>query len=175
MGKITVLLEKVKNTFPDRARKVAKGLAREGMTKEEIGPLEQKIEPPEPIGKGIPTLKKGVYAKPSPMIEERFRYAGTWLQMDEIWLGVRDMEKTVKTKNVQETIKAQKEYWEGSAPMRFPPEKLSLFAIVDGVVGDQTYLVWPEKEGAEPEIWVYAGQSETKYKNLEKYLERALK
>jgi hypothetical protein len=175
MRKIIELLDSVKEAFPDKARKVARGLAKAGMTKEEIGPLEQTIDPPEPFKSGIPTLKKGVNRKPSPMIEARFKYAGTWKQIDRVWLGVRAMEETLKRRSVQQSFKSMKENWEGSAPARFPAERLSLFAIVDGSDEDQTYLVWPEKDGAEPEIWAYAGQGETKHKNLEQYLKWVLK
>ena len=123
---IKSLLDQVQAGFPKMVKEFIRGLKKEGMTEEEIGPVEQNLKKAEPIKKGIPTLKKGVYRKPSPMVEERFNYAGTWQQIDDVWLGVSDMEKQLKKSGVQETIKAQKENWDGSAPMQFPPERLSL-------------------------------------------------
>ena len=172
---IKKILDKIKEDFPRVKKELIDGLKKEGMTEEEIGPVEQTIDPAEPVKNGIPTFKKGVYKKLPPMLEERFKYAGSWQIIDEIWLGLSDMEKQLSNKNVQATFKAQKENWDGSAPMSFPPERLSLFAVTEGVDGDQAYLVWPEQEGEEPEVWKYADQNETKYKSLQKYFEHVAK
>ena len=175
MGKITALLDQIKKDFPAKAKKLAKKLAAQGLSEEAIGSVEQKIEPPERIKGGIPTLKKGVYRKPSPMVQARFEYAGSWNQMGRVWLGISDMEKTARKRGVRETISALREDWEGSAPSRFPPDRLSLFSVYEELDENVAFLVWPEKEGDEPEVWAYFGQGESKHKTLQRYLEWAVK
>jgi hypothetical protein len=134
-----------------------------------------RVKPPDPIRKGIPTLKKGVYRKPTPMIEERFLFAGQ-CKIDGIytWLGLPDMAKAWTNPRIQKQINIRRVHWEESAPQQFPPERLSLFAT-EPREGEEIYLVWPAGSSKEPEVWTYFGWSENKYPNLREFLKWKLK
>jgi hypothetical protein len=54
----------------------------------------------------------------------------------------------------------------------FKEERLSLFAISD-LNSESIVLVWLDFE-PEPEVWVYDANGESRYKNLEVYLDSYL-
>jgi hypothetical protein len=131
----------------------------------------QKIRPPDPFGKGVPTLQKNVYRKPTPMVDERFRFAGQWRGVDPCgtWLSLPEMEQVWTNRRMQKHIRTLREHWDESAPHQFPAERLSLLALSRSQ-GDQVYLVWPKNQAAEPEVWCYFGQSQTVYRNFREYV-----
>ncbi|MCA9032390.1 MAG: hypothetical protein KDA66_16345, partial [Planctomycetaceae bacterium] len=64
---------------------------------------------------------------------------------------------------------ALRENWEGSAPMVFPDERLTLFGVTEDVPENLTYLVWA-KDDAEPEVWCYMGLASHEFSSLESFL-----
>lgn len=139
------------------------------------GAMIQKVHPAEPFDIGIPTMAKGVYRKPTPMIEARFKYAGTWESagLGHTWLDVKDMKKEMDSRAVTRQVELRKADWKNSAPAMFPPERLSLFGL-EREERQETYLVWGEREGEEPQIWAYGEFDEHKFKNLAVFLKKLL-
>ena len=68
------------------------------------GLLVQEVHEPEPFERGIPTLKREVYRKPTPMLKARFQFAGTWTNAGagHTWLSVSDMEAAWNDKKILE-------------------------------------------------------------------------
>jgi hypothetical protein len=131
---------------------------------------------PEKLGKGIPTLEKGVYREFSPMLRDRFEVYGRWEHATHgTWLGLKDMELLWEN-NIQDNllvrIKYQaeilKNHWQNNAYGLFKDERLSLFAGSD-YSNESMFLLWLDFE-AEPEIWVYDSNGESRYKNIKHYL-----
>jgi hypothetical protein len=172
MVNINILLEKVRSTARERAAAVETMLKESGLREQDIAPLVRlQIDQPEPFPNGIPTLAKGVYRRATPMVAARFEYAGRWVEPGREWLGIRDMEKAIKNRRVLSQIESHRRHWAGSAPATFPKERLTLFGIVEGEEENQTYLVWPEDEETESQVWDYSGQHEHRHANLAAYLE----
>ena len=172
MTDIDSILQEVRSTVGERAAAVEGMLKQSGLRDQDIAPLMQlQIDEPEPYPHGIPTLAKGTYRRPTPMVAARFDHAGRWIEPGREWLGIRDMEKAIKNKRVLSHIESHRRYWAGSAPATVPRERLTLFGIVEGQEENQTYLVWPEDEGTEPEVWEYSAQHEHKHANLAAYLQ----
>jgi len=170
-GDVRSLLEEVRATFPARFAATARLLGEAGMDAAAIAELATEVVgEPEPFDRGIPTLREGVHRPVTPMLAARFAYAGTWTQSLQTWLGIADMERAHVDSVVGEHIASHREHWEGSAPARFPSERLSLFGLVDEQPEDQTYLVWPPGDGPEPELWTYAGHHEQRFPDLRHYL-----
>jgi hypothetical protein len=166
---IEQLLQRVADTGPDRYAAVAAMFADEGF--EDLDPGEFELSDPEPFDKGIPTLTRNVYRPPTPMVAARFAFAGRWMEAETAWLGIADMEAVLGNEEVLEHIDSHRQHWTGSAPALFPTDRLTLFGVVEEEWENQTYLVWPERDGEEPSVWVYSGHSEHKHENLAKYLE----
>jgi hypothetical protein len=135
------------------------------------GLLVQEVRQPEPFENGIPTLKSGVYRQPTPLIEARFKFAGTWTNAGagHTWLSVSDMETAWADNKILEQLYIRQKYWDASAPAKFEWDRLSLFGVeIDQY--EETYLVWAEDESTEPEVYVYSGHQEDRYENLQAYL-----
>jgi hypothetical protein len=128
--------------------------------------------PPEPIGRGIPLLEKGEYRDATPQLQERFSSAGrvedAWA--GQAWLGLSDMEAAWSDPGILEQVRNRQDNWEGSAPAAVPWDRLTLFGV-NREEFEETYLVWPESRSAEPEVWVYLSQAESRYPDLRTYLE----
>ncbi|MBI1923707.1 hypothetical protein HYR99_05600 [Candidatus Poribacteria bacterium] len=136
------------------------------------GLLAQEIRAPEPFLRSIPTLKKGAYRQPTPQVSARFQFAGRWINagVGHTWLSVPDMEAAWEDKKILEQIRICQKYWQASAPQRFEWNRLSLFGI-ETEQYEETYLVWSEDESKEPEIYLYSGHEENRFKDLQDYLE----
>ena len=164
---IEELLQRVADTGPDRIAAVAAMFS--DFEDSDLGGCQ--LSDPEPFDKGIPTLAQGIYRPPTPMVAARYAFAGRWMEGEIAWLGVADMEAALSNEELLEDIESKRQHWTGSAPALFPPDRLTLFGTVEEQWEDQWYLVWPERDGKEPAVWVYSGQSEHKHENLAKYLE----
>lgn len=136
----------------------------------------QKIRPASPITKGIPTLKRGVHRRPTPMIRQRFEFCGAWKGafIGLEWLSVSGMRSALRNKEIMHQIRGRRDYCEGSAPAIYDWDSLSLFAV-DRLDKDEIYLVWDEDERKEPKVVWYFAQSESEFANLKEYLEYLLK
>lgn len=131
-------------------------------------------------GRGVPTLKNGVYREYSPMLSERYEMFGRWKNATHgHWLSITDMESLWEDDPAEDFLKSIKmmrqageDGWPNEASALFRPERLSLFACSD-LTNETIYLLWLDFED-EPEFWVYDSNGETRYKNLEEYLKAYL-
>ena len=130
--------------------------------------LEIVFEPTETVKK-LPTFDRSFFRKPTPMLEARFEYAGSCVVGGDIWLSTNEMAKWMRRREILTSHRAKRSDWEGSAPMIFPNDRLTLFGSSEEVPENLTYLVWFQ-EHLEPEVWDYAGYEFHKCANLEDYL-----
>lgn len=144
--------------------------------------MEPRMEPPAPFSRGVPTLAPGVYRPCGPMLEARFELCGRWtIASHGHWLSAADMEALWSDTatagdpllyGVKQTQIDGMENWPNEASALFRPERLSLFAGSD-YTNEKIYLLWLDFED-EPELWVYDANGESRYKDLEAYLQAYL-
>jgi hypothetical protein len=164
------LLKRWVDGWEKRAAKVRALLKAAGLDDESIdSELKLRVGKPEPV-RQVPTLEAGVRHRPTPMLEARFHFAGTIRDATEKWLGPAEMDKARANKKLMKHFTSHHDHWTGSAPAVIPKERLSLFAYDVGAEENQTYLVWPERGGGEPQVWRYHGQNERRFKDLDKFL-----
>jgi hypothetical protein len=152
--------------------RLLKKLTAERSTDEYADEFPQQIDKPTSIGKGIPTLQKNVYRQPTPMIRERFKYAGRWENpfVANTWLSVSDMKSLWTDERAQENVQILRDYWENSAPALHSNKELSMFGMGPDD-SDQLYLVWHHDKKREPNVVWYRAQREDWYENLQEYVE----
>jgi hypothetical protein len=133
--------------------------------------LAQKIEPPEPTPKKIPTLDGGG-RRVTPMLAARFAFAGRWRNaiLGQTWLSASDMSRVQQRRPWRQEVELRRENYTSSPVSKLPLDRLSLFAI--GKEGDATYLIW-DRTG-EPSLRQFSGSSEDRFSNLVAYLRRHL-
>jgi hypothetical protein len=135
-----------------------------------------RVQPPYPLGSGVPTLAKGVYRPFSPQLKARFEHIGRWqFATHGDWLGLDDMERLwspesqdVWTKAVNLSRIAVEENWANDAAALFRPDRLTLFSC-DLDCRERIYLLWLDWAD-EPELWVYDGNGELRFVDLCEYL-----
>ena len=139
------------------------------------GFFPQLLKSPENFKLGIPSLAKGIYLPPSPMIRVRFETVGRWVNaaFGQTWLGIEDMKKAWSSTMTKEQTKLRLADWPNSPLQNHPPELTSLFGLDPGE-GEDTYLLWPETKGEEPKILCYMGYEEEIHCNLADFLERLI-
>lgn len=164
VNRIQRLLEGIVADFPRRKQEAEELMKKYGL--EET--LTQRIKPAERVS-ALPTFSKGVRCPITPMLKARFDFAGSWNNGGDIWLSPSEMERWMNKKSVLVHHRALREEWDESAPMLFPDDRLTLYAVTQGVPENLTYLVWG-KQGGEPEVWSYVGQSAERFSDLEQYL-----
>lgn len=137
----------------------------------ELDTSATNLEPPELPIHSIPTLEKGVYKTLSPMLQERFKLFGHWLEarlslaeMQALWGNVQDA-RLAEIKAMQVSAS---EHWEDEVSSLFRKNRLSLFAG-SADTNEKIYLLWLDSK-IEPEIWVYDTNGEARYANLAEYL-----
>src|SRR5262249_15731911 len=159
------LLDALKADFPRRKAAI------EAWMKDRYG-LDESVDlrliPPEDADT-IPTFARTKRYSATPMLKARFEYASTVDYGGEIWLGIGEMRRWMRKKDVRAYHTAMREDWEGSAPMLFRDDQLTLLEVSNGVPDCLTYLVWA-RESKEPEIWRYRGMESHRFKDLEAYL-----
>jgi hypothetical protein len=164
------LLDRWVDGWETRAARVRIALRDAGLADDAIDrELKLRVGKPEP-GRQVPTLEEGVGHPLSPMLAARFRFAGTVRDATEKWLGLAEMETVPTNKKLMKHFKSHQQNWTGSAPAVIPKDRLSLYAFDIGAEENQTYLVWPERSGGEPQVWRYHGQSERRFKDLDQFL-----
>jgi hypothetical protein len=164
MAKIDNILKRLRDAFPRKKLAFEASMRAAGI--EET--IEQRISKPKRL-KYLSTFKDSVRRPMSPMLAGRFQYAGTWEEGLDIWLGADQMRAAMKRRELRTTHKSLREHWEGSAPMLYTDDQLTLFGITSGVSENVTYLVWTGRK--EPEVWTYVGMNSNQYKNLAEFLE----
>jgi hypothetical protein len=163
-ARIVGLLDRLKADFPRRKKQ------REDLLKS-LGSnvvVELHLEPPLEC-QSIATFDKSQSKLLSPMLEARFAYCGTWDEGGDLWLGPNDISAWISKKPVRQMHRSLREYWDGSAPMKFHDNDLSLLGASRGTNDSLVYLVWNNK--TEPEIWCYSGMNCDRFRDLAKYLE----
>ena len=128
----------------------------------------------------VPTLEAGIFRPVSPELARRFRALGRWLDATHgHWLSAFDMEALWQTEIADPWLAAVRrqhvfamEEWPNIASALFRPERLSLFAGSD-VSSELVFLLWLDFE-PEPEVWVYDASGESRYRDLNHYLEACL-
>lgn len=129
----------------------------------------QKIYKAEKYSKQIPTLQKNVYKPISNMLSARFDFAGKWLDAYCMnWLSIKDMKNVWIDVAIQKNIQIVKDNWEKHILSLQPAKNLSLFGY-DKQNNGMTFLIW-KNNVAEPYIYTYVGDEETKYKNFNTFL-----
>ena len=95
------------------------------------GFFPQLLKSPENLEPGIPSLAKGIYVPPSPMIRVRFETVGRWVNaaFGQTWLGIGDMKKAWSSTMIEEQIELRLADWPNSPLRNHPPELTSLFGL----------------------------------------------
>lgn len=153
-GKLIVLLEKRKVRNENR--------------EDPCRILKQVISPPEPLT-DVPALDMGVRKKLTPMLRDRFEFAGEWVNAvaAQTWLSLSRMAAILKKRSVRQQIARRTKYWSSSIVAKTPKDSLSLFAI-DEVEQEESYLVWGKRK--EPGIVAYTCNDEKFFASLKAYL-----
>lgn len=143
------------------------------MIGEDIADVKKQIVmPPNPLDElGVPTLHPDYYRPLTPMLRARFEYASEWRNAyaGHDWLSIQQMKDATKDGKLLDKVKSCAEMWSSSPPARFAMSQISLFGIYFDQ-GEETYLVWPTTDGAEPHVVSYAGNYEREFNNLKDYL-----
>jgi len=128
--------------------------------------MAQELEPPTTDLTDVPSLQKGVYLPLSPMVRERFRFAGSWKNagLGQRWLSLSEMRTAWTNRSIQKQIRTRQEHWENAIVAKFPPERLALFGF-DADIGDETYLAWTDTR-KEPQVILYSDYDEERFKDL---------
>ena len=132
--------------------------------------LEQIILPPDPLREPkIASLNPGRHLLMSPMLEERFRFAGNWANatLAFTWLSLIEIENAWTDNQIKRQLALRKDYWPTSVLNLCTLDKLVLFAI-DIDQKDEMYLVFHGAD--EPQVVSYFGSQEKRYDNLQTYL-----
>lgn len=133
--------------------------------------FEFRIKPPEPIPDVIQTLDPKVSRVISPQLKDWYSKVGAVVEGSWKYLSPSMIKSTVKLAKVKEIVASHREYWDDSAPMIFSDSSLSVFSLIGDISdGDLIYLVWPQEDSTEPELWEYFWQSQTRYKDLCAYV-----
>jgi len=135
---------------------------------------------PDPLDAGVPTLKPGVRRGFSPMLRERFEAYGRWERATHAtWLSLGDMASLwgdvpadPLRAEYRMALEAARSDWPNHATGLFKDERLTLFAVSD-LDNESVALLWLDFE-PEPEVWVYDANGESRYKDLEAYLDAYL-
>lgn len=162
--RIWKLLDDIVRDFPRRKEEAESYMAKQGP----FDPLEIAINPPEAFDT-IPTFSSKATYSPTEMLRARFEYASTVDTGWYLWLGTKDMMKWIKKRSIRIRHTALRGHYEGSAPMLFSDNKLSLFGVTPGVPDVLIYLAWKD-EISEPEVWSYDNYEFNRFPNLEQYL-----
>ena len=168
--KVSKLLRSYISLLPERRQKL---LERSPTAKEEYTSF--KVDPPESPVAVLQTIDKKVTRALSPQLRDWYAISGTLIENSWKYLSPAEIRATVKGVRLKAIVASHREYWDESAPMKFVDSQLSVFAVINNLDdGDLIYFVWPTTDSAEPELWEYFGQSETRYEDLGAYLEKIL-
>jgi hypothetical protein len=132
--------------------------------------LTYSVDLPEPIDGSICTFSKAFTQPLSAMLSERFKFASTIVRANDVWPDLNGIKLATQVKAVKLMHTAIRNHWQKSAPARYKNSELSLFGYTIDVPENLVYLAW-NKDSLEPNVFVYQGQSEEIYTNLDEYLE----
>lgn len=164
--KVSRLLERYIAALPERQRQMRERSPHLG---EEYSLF--KVNSPEPLPEVLQTLDAKASRPISPQLRDWYTAVGILVESSWKYLSPSAIKSTVKRAKLKEIVAAHREYWDESAPMKFPNSQLSVFALIGDLNdGDLIYLVWPKADSVEPELWEYFGQAETRYKDVCSYI-----
>jgi hypothetical protein len=168
---IAALLDQLVASYPTRAQEVKRMLVDAGLTEAQIAKhIKLKVGKRETGAPLLSMVEVGTTRPLSPMFAERFSHAGAMHDVTGHFLSQKEILGLLTKRLFRSTFEAQRENWDSSAPATIPPGRLSVVSIQSLADGDLTYLVWPNRDGLEPELWQYAGQHEEKHRDLASYL-----
>lgn len=156
------LMDELRADHPRRAAAADVVAKRAGIK----GRFDLSIAPAVPVTT-LATFSSKVFRQLTPMLKARFDYCSSWQDGLFSWLSAADMTKYMRKRVIHEQHRALRENWEGSAPMLFPDNELTLFGATKDVQ-DVVYLVWATNAG-EPEVWSYEDYDFNRSINLEAY------
>lgn len=132
----------------------------------------QTIEPAEPPRDTILTLNDTFSRPLSPMLEQRFKFCGTWknAHLSQDWLGLSQIRNWRKNAKLVEWVNLSIENSYGSEPPGGVDAKDCAIFGYNPNEPEETYLVWHQGE-IEPKIWSFFQGDYGLFDNLERYLE----
>jgi hypothetical protein len=170
--RINVKLQRLVDTYPMRATEVGAILLNSGLKPATIEQLlVLKLGRAANDLSDVAVFQAGTRRPLSPMLTARFSFAGAIHDLSGHMLSISDIDQILGKKRLKAVVDSHRQHWEGSAPATVPPDRLSVFSISNLDDDDLTYLVWANQRSHEPQLWSYSGQHESRYKNLETYLE----
>ncbi len=127
---------------------------------------------PEPIKSGIVTLDPTKVRRCTPMLRARFAFCGQWRNpfLGITWYSLSEMERAVRSSDVNRTVDNLREHWDNSIPTRLDNSRLS---IIYRELGEVILFAWPVA-GREPYVYWYTDQQELVFENLLEYLRYGL-
>jgi len=157
------LLEAIVANF-DKRKKAAEALMAElGIDVE----LTYATKPPM-RAQSIETFSKYKQIPLSPMLAQRFDFASDIVRGLDVWAGTDQIATLTNAKHVKLLHKSLRRHWVNSAPAKYDDASLSLFGYTVDVPENIVYLAWTGE--IEPQVYVYVGQKEESYENLDEYL-----
>jgi len=119
----------------------------------------------------ISTLEKGMYRKLSPMLKERYNYAGKWIDATAgiTWLSLEEINNFHDNVLLQRQVDTRINNWKDTIFDKFNRGQISLF----GVWADEyheIYLVWVD-DSVEPVVYEFRSYYEKIFENLDSYIE----
>ncbi len=131
------------------------------------GLLKQVIQPPAGLER-IATLGKRL-RDASPMIADRFRFAGEWVNAAgaQRWLTIQQIRAAGKERAIARLLSSRRKHWPASLMATSSPDDVSLFGV-DELEGDETYLIWGDRP--EPRVASYLGHDEQVFGDFREYL-----
>lgn len=123
----------------------------------------------EEFRKHIYTLD-GTKREISPMLKERFEFAGKWEDafLLQTWLSLEEINNYSNIQELVESIKLRMENWEDVPPASVGLSQVSIFGF-DPFDTNETYLEWVVGE-MEPKIWVFVDGYYHMFNHLENFL-----
>ncbi len=133
---------------------------------ERAAPGLRLLEPPVHV-RQLATLADHRYIPISPMLSQRFDFAGAWKNaaLAQDWLSPDEMKAAWTDAAIRQQLSVRREHWEASVFATHPTNRLTLFAI-DRIDGNETYLLWPEEPAQEPGVVVYASHQTHEFDDL---------
>lgn len=132
----------------------------------EHGPQQKKK--PE-IGRSQIRTLAGTYKPLSPMLEERFLYAGAWenANLSQNWLSQSEIDDVESSDTIKRWIELRYENWSHCPPSNFNSADVAIFGV-NPFEPDETYLVWRSGQ-VEPEVWTFFGADYHMFTNLKRF------
>ncbi len=164
MNSVRELLGQIVVDYPRKKHDIEQRLSQSGV-KRDLPPLS--IGPAVGVN-AIPTFDPTVTRRVTPMLGERFAFAGSFTRFGEVWLGANEMAAAMRREDVRRLHLSLREHCEFSAPMLFPDGALTLFASRPELPSI-TYLVW-RTELDEPTVWTLHGMETQEFDDLAEFL-----